>query len=826
MTDNLNEENIEQQESKSDLQISDIIAWTFHHKAFISLSLFFCLLFGLVYIYRSQPVFQRESSVMIRANTQGNAEIGELSAFSDLGLFNTGLDVCNEIEAFRSPILMDRIVTRLGLNTVYTSKNWIGRVTDWYDSTPLKINFYELADEFDEKPVENFSIKVETGDNGKTFRLYDLKINGEDIDMEDIFVKADATAATPAGKLAVSVTPFFEKNYTSPITVTHTTVKNMTRHCLSKLSAELADKKSTVINFSYTDTSAKRAEDILNTLLDVYNEEWVSYMSQSAESTSKFINERLVIIEKELGMADADIERFKSDNKLLDVTLETTQMTQESSKYSDASFQINNQLTIARYIHEYLTDQTKSLELLPSNSGIENDNIETQIAEYNRMLLDRQRYADNSSDHNPLVADLNKQLAMMRATILQSVDNLISTLQIQADRLADQENKITGQIISSPGKVRELVGIERQQKIKEELYLYLLQKREENELSANIVVNNTRLLKPASGQNIPISPNNLMILAAAFILGLGIPYGYMFLINMTDTTIRGRKDVESLNTPILGEIPQNGPRKRFEFLTRLLPHNKKEEDPAPDIVVKPHSRDVINEAYRVIRTNIDFMLSGSKEPQAIMLTSYNPGSGKTFSTINIATSMALKDKKVILIDLDIRKATLSKLAGKSNKGITSYLNGQSDIDSIIVKDFTGEKGLDIIPVGIIPPNPAELLLSDRLPILIKELKKHYDYIFIDCPPYGIIADTSIIAKVADRTIFVMRVGRFDRRALPEIDTIYKQLPNMSILINGSRQNMGYGYSRYGYGYGYGYGGGENNPLYNNILTFGRFKRSR
>ena len=214
---------------------------------------------------------------------------------------------------------------------------------------------------------------------------------------------------------------------------------------------------------------------------------------------------------------------------------------------------------------------------------------------------------------------------------------------------------------------------------------------------------------------------------------------------------------------------------------------------------------MINEAYRVIRTNIDFMLSGSKESQSIMFTSYNPGSGKTFSTVNIATSMALKGKKVILVDLDIRKATLSKLVESTKNGVTSYLNGQSEIDSIIVKNCSGIDGLDIIPVGVIPPNPSELLLSERLGVLIKELKKRYDYVMIDCAPFGIIADTAIIAKSVDRTIFVMRVGRFDRRALPEIDEIYKQLPNMSILINGSMHNAGYGYSRYGYGYGYGYG---------------------
>ena len=804
MEGNNNNNTIEQQESQNNIQISDIISWTFSHKLFIGLSVFICVVLGVFYALRSQPVYQRESSVMIRTSQQGMANMGELAAFSDLGIFNTGIDVFNEIEAFRSPILMDRVVERLGLCDNYSSKNWIGRVIDWYDETPLKVDFHDIIAEYDEDPVEYFSFKVKTDDGGKTFTLYDFQINIEELD-DEITVKAYATANTPVAKMVVSPTEFFEKNYDSPVTVSHTTVKNATKDCLDRLSAELADKKATVINFSFTDTSAKRAEDVLNTLLDVYNEDWVEYMSQSAANTSKFINERLVVIEKELGMADADVERFKSDNKLLDVELETTQMTEESSKYAEASFKVNNQLAIAKFIREYLTDQSKAFELLPANSGIENPYVEEQIAEYNKLLLERQRFADNSSDHNPVVSYYNNQIAMMRTTIQQSIDNLISTLQIQVDRLAAQENKIAGQITSNPGKVRELTSFERQQKTKEELYLYLLQKREENELSANIVVNNTRLLKPAMGSSLQKKKKKKLIVLAAFIFGLAIPYGYMFLINMTNTTIRGRKDVESLSTPILGEVPQYGKPQRFGFLQKMLPSGKEKEESAPNIVVKQHSRDMINEAYRVIRTNIDFMLSGSKESQSIMFTSYNPGSGKTFSTVNIATSMALKGKKVILVDLDIRKATLSKLVESTKNGVTSYLNGQSEIDSIIVKNCSGIDGLDIIPVGVIPPNPSELLLSERLGVLIKELKKRYDYVMIDCAPFGIIADTAIIAKSVDRTIFVMRVGRFDRRALPEIDEIYKQLPNMSILINGSMHNAGYGYSRYGYGYGYGYG---------------------
>ena len=801
-----NKTNYQPTENSSDIQISDIISWTFSHKLFITLSVIVCLLLATVYIYRSPSVYKRESSVMIRSNSNGQSQIGELAAFEDLGMFNTGLDVYNEIEAFRSPILMEEVVERLGLNTTYTSKNWIGRQTDWYGQAPISVIFSNCPEKIDGKKVSSFSFKVRRED--QTLVLSDFKANGKDIDCEHISTKLSVTQKTPVGDITTNPTLLDDDNFASPIDVSHAQTAATAKSYLNSLTAELADKKGTVINFSITDTSEKRAEDILNTLLDVYNGDWIEYMSQSSLNTSKFINERLVVIEKELGIVDTDIEKFKSQNKLLDITAETAQVTEESSRYSSEAFNMNNQLSIAKFIREYLVDQTKAFELLPSNSGIENDNVESLIAEYNKLLLERQRFVDNSSNNNPLVNDLNKQLTLMRATILQSVDNLINTLKIQVDHLAAQENKISNRITENPGKVRELLSIERQQKIKEELYLYLLQKREENELSSNIVVNNTRLLKPASGDSTPISPKKTIILAVALLLGLAIPYGYMFLMNMMDTTVRGRKDIEHLPAPIIGEVPQIG-QSGNRFFSKWL--SKKQTEEKPKVLVVEHRRDIANEAFRVIRTNLDFILNTASETQILLMTSFNAGSGKTFNTIHIAASQALKGKKVVIVDLDIRKGTLSKFVNSPSKGAATFLNHQALIDNIIIKNAGGIENLDIIPTGTLPPNPSELLLDKKLEELAAELKKRYDYVLLDCPPAGIIADASIIARIADRTVFAIRVGLLDRRILPDIEELYntRQFPNMMLLLNGCKQSAGYGYSQYGYGYGrYSYGNEE------------------
>lgn len=804
-TNNKTGNNTTATEANNEFQLSDIIAWVLCHKAFFAVSVVVCMAIGAFYAARTQASYQRSASVMLRSDQSGQAQINELAAFADLGIGSTGLDVYNEIQAFKSPMLMLDVVTRLGININYTSKNWIGHVTDWYDKSPVTVSFKSLPQKIGEADLRTVTFTVEKTSDGK-LRVSDMKMNGLEQAFSPQTVAPGKDLRTPAGVVAIDATKYFNRNFEDEVNVTYVRPDIMAKGNMARLSVELADKYSTVINLSYTDPSPKRAEDVLNTLIDAYNEEWIRYTNKSTVNTAKFINERLQVIEKELGTVDSDIERFKSSNQLLDMTAETAQMTQESSKYSEQAFMANNQLAVARFIREYLVDNTRAYDLLPSNSGIGSATIEEQIAEYNKKLLDRQRLVSSSSDSNPVVADLNDQLRMMRSTILRSIDNHISTLKIQADRLAEQESLIAGRISSGPGKAKELLSIERQQKIKEELYLYLLQKREENELQASIVFNNTRLLKPATGDDAPVSPKKSVIYAASFILGLAIPFCYMLLVSKLNTKVRNKKDLESLSAPILGDIPLASKAAKISWLKRLMP-DKDTDDGVPEITVSPHNRNSINEAFRVVRTNLDFMKGERKQAEAILVTSYYPGSGKSFTTANLATVFALRDKRVAIVDLDIRKATFSKLARSPRKGVCTYLNGMCELDEIVVRAETSGLKFDVIPCGAIAPNPTELLVSERLESLVASLKESYDYILMDTPPIPLVADTSIISRVADRTIFIVRAGIMDRRMLPEVESIYREghYKNMSVLLNGcadqSKKYFGYGHHGYGYGYG-------------------------
>ena len=470
----------------------------------------------------------------------------------------------------------------------------------------------------------------------------------------------------------------------------------------------------------------------------------------------------------------------------------------QNQQISQQIMDLKNQLKQTLYIKSYLGAASDNEKMLPMNSGVANVDIQSQITDYNNLVLQRNSLLAKSSDKNPLVVQLNEQMDQMRHAILASVDNSINALNMQISSLQGSQASTTSKIASNPSQAKYLLSVERQQKVKESLYLFLLQKREENELSQAFTAYNTRVVnKPASFG--PTAPNTRNILMMSFLLGLAIPFGVVYLMESNNTKVRGRKDVEHLAVPFLGELPQDGHEK------------KKEAGEANTIVVKGGKRDIINEAFRVLRTNVEFMCNSSEGNKVIAMTSFNPGSGKSFVSMNLGMAIALKGKKVLIVDGDMRHGSTSAYMGSPAKGLADYLGGAvSEVDTLIVK--TPEcQNMQVLPIGSIPPNPTELLESPRFGELIGELKSRFDYVIIDCPPIEVVADAQIIDKFADRTFFVIRAGLFDRSMLPELDRLYeeKKYRNMSFILNGSRNDQGrYGYShtyRYGYGYGYGYG---------------------
>lgn len=762
------------------------------------LSLVVCLGTAVVYLLMTPPVYTRTASLLIKEESKGQSLSGDVGAsFSDLGLFQSNTNVNNELISLQSPAVMYDVVKRLHLEVDYSTKGSFYPQVRYGQNLPLTVSFAGLADN------ETAALTVEPVQS-KGIKLKAFVHNGEKVDGEVVGTLNDSLV-TPIGKLVIRPAGAFVdwQKSSEPLTVSRSGLNSAVSRYAAGLSVALNDEKATIIDLSFRDVCIQRAEDILNTLIAVYNENWIKDKNQIAVSTSMFINDRLGVIESELGHVDENISTFKSENLLPDVQAASQLYMTERSQAQSQILTLNTQLSMARYIRNYLTAASSRNQLLPANSGLESANIENQISEYNNLQLQRNNLVANSSEQNPLVIDMDESLRSMRRSIVSSVDNLITTLNTQIHSLEKSDQRATEHIAANPSQAKYLLSVERQQKVKESLYLFLLQKREENELSQAFTAYNTRVITPPTGSMIPTAPVKKNILLVGFALGILIPVVIVFLQETLNTRVRGKKDLESLSIPFVGEIPLYGKVRRSGLL-----HKKVTPLTETKVVVKEGSRDVVNEAFRVLRTNLEFVSSENGKGQVILMTSFNPGSGKTFLTVNIASSLAIKEKKVLVIDGDLRRGSTSVYVGSPHHGLSNYLAGKvQHIEDVIVPASETVR-FDVLPVGTIPPNPTELLSGERLQALLTDFRTRYDYILIDCPPIELVADTHIIEKYADRTIFVVRAGLLERSMLSELEALYTEhkFKNMAVLLNGTEGNGSY---RYGYRYGYHYGYGSN-----------------
>lgn len=758
-----------------------------------ALSLFAALAVAAFYLLSTPNIYTRTAAILVKDDTKSGSST-TMSEFSDLGIFKSNTNINNELLTLKSPTLMTEVVRRLGLNETYTVRKGLKDV-GLYKSNPVAVSYRHQ----DETPVSfkiDFSSKEE-------FTISDVMIDGEELETE-FSGKMGDSIRMEVGTFVINPTKYWNDSFVgTSIRYNKGSVRAVTDYYATALRADLGNEDATIINLSIDDVSIPKAEDILNTLIEVYNEKWIQDKNQIAVSTSQFIGDRLSVIESELGNVDENIAGYKSEHLLPDVQAASSLYLSQSAENKKELLALNSQLSTAQYIRRELNNKELS-QLLPTNSGIANVNIESQIGEYNTMVLDRNRLIANSSEKNPLAKDMANSLQSMQRTIIQSVDNLIVSLNTQIRSIRQQEAATTSQLASNPNQAKYLLSVERQQKVKEELYLYLLQKREENELSQAFTAYNTRVITAPRGSMFPTAPRKMNILLVAFAIGLLVPAVIIFMKENMNTKVRGRKDLEDLSIPFIGEIPQYFSKERKQGFKR------KKQSYMKTIVVKEGSRDIINEAFRVLRSNMDFMAGKDKGQNVFVLTSFNPGSGKSFLTMNIAMSFAIKKKRILVIDGDLRHGSVSSYVDSPRIGLSDYLeNRVENWKEIIVADKKYDN-LHILPIGTVPPNPTELLEDGKLATLIGALRGEYDYIFIDCPPIDIVADAQIIEKLADRTIFVVRSGLLDRGMLPELENIYqeKRFRNLSVILNGTESAGGRYSYRYGYrGYRYGYHNG-------------------
>lgn len=768
-------------------------------------SVLICLVGCYIYLRYQVPVYKVSSSVLIKENDKrgGSSANNPLGGLQDLGMFSMTNNFDNEIEILKSRTLIKKVVNDLGLYISISEERTFGYNTPFYKNSP--VNVYMTPEEA-EKLEASIKLRM-TYTSGELSVKGEYTLDGVGRNFEYNFNKLPAVLPTPVGVLSFMVNESFvsdtiqamEENIHLITYVSSPTV--IAGNYAENLSVEPTSKTTTIALISIQSAVKQRGADFINRLIAFYNQDTNDEKNEVAQKSAEFIEERISIINRELGTTESELANFKQRSGLTDLTSDAHLALQENSKYEQQRTENATQISLVTYLRDYINDPKNTDEVIPANVGLQDANLASIIEQYNAMLIERKRLLRTSSVKNPAVVNMNTGIEAMRYNVQTTVNSVLKGLQIARTDIERQARKFEGRISNAPLQEKEFMTISRQQEIKATLYIMLLQKREENAITLAATANNGRIIEEPLPDKYPVSPKKKVFMLAALILGLGIPVGIIYLNDLLKYRIENREDVEKItNVAILGEIPLG----------------VKPEEGA--IVVRENRNDMMEETFRALRTNMLFML-GSDE-KVILVSSSQPGEGKSFIAGNIAVSLAYMGKKVIIAGLDIRKPGLNKVFNLSRRaeGITNYLSDPQHVNlSDMIQHSEISSNLDILPGGPIPPNPTELVASDALDKAIEQLKEHYDYVVLDTAPIGLVTDTAIIGRVADLCVYVCRADVTPKAAFGYINTLRdeKKFSKLATIINSidmskRKNSYGYGYGKkYGYGYGkkYGYGYG-------------------
>ena len=771
---------VEKKEVGNEISLREYFATCASKWIWFGLSFVLCV--SIAFLYAKTRVRTYDSTAYILIKSSENSGANSAAAmFSDMGFVsNNSSAVENEIYVIKSTQLMDNVIEDLHIANLYFVQKGF-----------RKVNVYR------ENPIEVISpAQMKVTERPKEMVVRFIDDNEFEFETDSLSwtkAKYDEPFMTEFGELKVVKTPLFgEKYMDKDIYVNLSTVHGRAVQFCKKLDVKKADRETVVLQLSFQSSSYPMCQDVLNNLIEAYNQDVINDKNHVAHATEAFILERINAISKDLNLIDSQIEGFKVSNKIPDLQVATGAYVEEGSKYASNVAEAEMHLSLAQYVKEFINGMTTN-DLIPANTGLSDMGVNTLIEAYNKEYLEYAKMQMSSGVANPMLVEKDNTLTSMRNNIKRSVDSYCKSLELKVDKAKAQERMANSRIASVPAQEKEISDVIRQQKIKEELYLYLLNKREENALQLAIAEPNAKIIEHAGGESKPVSPRTLYILVIGAFLGIAIPAGVIYVIfwiKMLDMKVRNRIDIEeACDVPIVGELPCKDKSQEGE-----------------EIVVTDTGRDPLSEAFRIVRGNIDNMLEKREDGHVLQFTSTIPGEGKSFVAINVAMTFAQFGRKVVAVDLDLRKGNFSKYIGEHKKlGVSAFLSGHiENVDDIINKG-TCHPNLDTISLGVLPPNPAQLLMSDKFKEFIQYLRKHYDYVILDTVPYGLIADAGIINRSVDMTIYVMRHGMVDKRYLPELGKMYAEnkIKNMSFLL--TDLPMGGKRGNYGYGYGYGYG---------------------
>ena len=795
MSENYNENYNEEETGGFDIQ-AILSMFMFHWKWFVA-SVVVCLALAFVYLRYSIPVYNVTAKIMIKDDKKGGYT-SEMIALEDLGFLGSTGGIDNELEVLQSKSLIKDVVKDMKLYVNYVGKNHLSK-RDLYKETPIWVDVESGA--IDDLVYGYFIELNITKDS--TFKIvcstYDAE-NDEEVELETTTSTLPYLLETPNGKLIISRNTNVPLNSDQTLLVSVTPPLKVAKSYLSNMTFEPTSKSTSVAVITLKEVNRKRGEDFLNRLIDIYNADANEDKNQVAQKTEKFIGERILLVGEDLDNTERQLQGFKEKSGLVNLEIDAQKALEEGASYEKKLVDISTQLRLVDMLHDAVFKPTNSYEVLPATAsiGLTDPGLTAAIGEYNTQVLERKRLLQTASPNNPTVLSLTTVVDGLLENVKTAVANLQKALTISKRDIEREANRFNSRIGSAPSQERQMVGIERQREIKSELYLMLLQKREENSIALAATADNAKIIDDAVADEHPVSPKRSLILLVALALGVGIPFGIIYLVDLLNYKIGSRSDVEKLTkVTVLGEVP----------------HAKNQEKGERALLVREDSNNLMAETFRAIRTNLNFILN-SPDKKVILLTSTTSGEGKTFVSSNLAMSLALLGKKVLLCGLDIRKPRLVDLFKLTDKkrGITTYLAGDANNKDLLFSQIMksgANDNLDLLPAGIIPPNPAELLAKENLSKAIDFLSEEYDYILLDTAPVGLVADTLLIGRVASASIYVCRAEYTAKSSFEFINEIAagKKLPNMSLVINGVDMDKGtyYGAGKYGYGRRYGYG---------------------
>lgn len=763
-----------------------------------------CVLAALVgaffYLKTQTPLYTVSSSVLIKNESSKSGNAG--ASLADLGFVTSSTqNFDNELEILRSRTLLKKVVTSLDL---YIDYNLPGsfRPTELYKQSPVKV--WITPEEADRLG----SAKVDL--HFKQNQLYEVTITHNAQEWKKVIEKLPAVFSTPAGVFTFSADSLQPASHVPELIVATITSPNwIAASFRERLNVAATNKTTTIAQLTLTDSQVARGTDFLNKLVELYNEEGNNDKNEVAAKTAEFIDERINIINHELGTTESELASFKQRAGVVDIASDATQAAGEQANYERAYAENEVQLSLMNHLKNHILSTENQYEVIPANIGLTNGDLNTVVERYNEMLIERKRLLRTSHEDNPAVQSLNASIEVMRNSVMAAIQTAEKGLLINRQALKNQTRKFAGKVSDAPVQEKEYLSMSRQQEIQANLYLMLLQKREENNITLASTANNARVIdEPLGGGQ--VSPQSSQIYMLALVLGLGFPVGILFLWGLLQFKIKTRADVERITRlPLIGDIP----------LT--------EEAKGNAIVVRENRNELMEEVFRSVRTNVQYMLSEGQK--VILFTSTTSGEGKSFSAGNLACSFAYMGKKVIIVGLDIRKPGLNKVFQLSHKGvgISQYLADPDHTDLLsLCQKSTVSDNLYILPGGSIPPNPTELVARKSLDHALEILKEHFDYVILDTAPIGMVTDTQLIARIADLSVYVCRSGYTAKSEFKLINALKEEnkLPHPCILLNGIDMNQRengsyYGYGKYGkygkygygkkYGYGYGYGYGNN-----------------